>query len=150
MKKTKVLHDQVNWFAKKLIAGKNKNPNLFYYDDESVVASDDVNLNHKTQNAVESILLNMSKARLKKLVSSSSLCNIPSYSYWRGNDFITSSYSSNVRYAVKRNYLKSISNSNSIQAKKNFIQFIASSFGSICNKKPKLFKWGINVKAIMF
>lgn len=141
MKKTKVLHDQVNWFAKKLMAAKNKNPHLFYYDDESVTAGDD--MNSKTQDAVTSILLNMSKTRLKKLVSSSSLCNIPSYSYWRGNDFVTSSYGSGIRYAVKRNYLKSIPNLNSIKGKQNFIQFIASSFGAACNKKPKLFKWAM-------
>lgn len=141
MKKTQVLHSQINWFAKKLMAEKDKNPDLFYYNDESISFSDD--RNSKTQEAVETILLNMPKAKLKKLVSSSSLCNIPSYSYWRGNDFVTSSYGSGVRHAVKREYLKSIPNSKSIRAKQNFIQFIASTFGAACSKKPKLFKWAM-------
>tara|TARA_B100001093_G_C26818885_1_gene1011001 strand:- start:367 stop:1380 length:1014 start_codon:yes stop_codon:yes gene_type:complete len=143
MKRTKTLHDQINWFAKKLIAEKNKDSNLFHYDDETAV-EDGGDYNNKTQDAVTSILLSMPKSKLKKLVSSSSLCNMPTYSYWRGNNFVTSSYSgTSRRYSVKRNYLKSIPNLNSIKAKQNFIQFIASSFGNACARKPKLFKWSM-------
>ena len=117
MKKTKTLHDQVDWFARKLIAAKNKNNHLFYYEDDTNIKEDS---REKTQDAVMSILLNMPKSRLKKLVSSSSLSNIPTYSYWRGNNFITSSYGAGPRYAVKKAYLKSIPNLKSIKAKQNF------------------------------
>ena len=123
---------------------KEKNPHFFYYTDDDHLIKESKNSISNTEDAIVSVLLNMPKSRLKKLVSSKSSSYISAYSYWRKNPLINSSYGSNfIRYAVDKNELASIPKKKSIKDKKFFIQIVSSAFGKACGIKPKLHKWAL-------
>ena len=135
----KSFHNQLDYIINELVKRKENNHRAFAFIDDDFVGSQSNNVFVETKD----IIINMSVARLNKLISCKGLNHISSFCTWRNGSFCSHGYSGHSQkgpYDVNRSYFYSMKDNKTISGRREFIKFLSFVVGHCANLYPKLRK----------